>query len=804
MKTPLVFTLGCCFVLSACSQKVPLALVEVDNSTLDSRVDEVVNLRLIDLGLALGDPVAEGIEAFVGEEPVPAQAWDKTGDGVADTLSVLLDFAPEEEISMRLERPSGNPAQFKQRTQAEISRKTGGEWKEREYLGGHFENVQSLEAPAEHTDHSWFVRYEGPGWESDKVGYRHYLDWRNGFDIFGKLTDELVLQEVGQDGFDSYHEPADWGMDILKVGSSLGSGGFGLWVDGKAERVSKADKLSCEIVENGPVLSQFRTTYHGWEGSGQNKMDLVSDISIHAGSRLTWVRLRPSDQAGRLCAGLVKHEGTELIKGDTDITGEAYTYLATWGDQALDGNALGMAILLRKKELHKFAEDEFNDLVVFNKRVKGIEYAFLAAWSQEPGGIKTKEEFIAYLDDTAEKLTITPRVDLYSSMDTDEKTGEVDSAKALYWTKRMGDSILERRGSTLTLGGYDPEAERFARWTYTTGLISKAVHDLGVATGENSYLDWSKSVISSYVKEDGEVATYTFDTFNIDQINSGKMLLELHASTGEERYRIAASHLRRQLDEHPRTKNGAFWHKKRYPWQVWLDGVYMGIPFMVGYEQAYNDSEHVAEAIHEFIVCEEELRDPETGLYWHAWDESRQQVWADSTTGRSKYFWGRGLGWFAMALVDTLEILPEESSEAAELRRILNDLAIALVKVQDAEKGVWYQILDRPDAPGNYPESSASSMFTYMLAKGVNHGWLDASYEPAVKKAFSGMLKEFVRVHADGTTSLSHICRVAGLGFGRDGSYKYYMSEPVAENDPKGIGPFLMAGLQVAKMLEEN
>lgn len=804
MKLAIALTTGIGIAIAGFSQQEPLAQVEIENSTATDRIDEVVELRLIDLGLALGDEEAESVEAFLGDTPVPAQAWDQSGDGVADTLSVLMDFGPVEHKSLRIERGSGDPARFEQRTQAEISRKTGGEWQEREYIGGHFENVASMETPPEHTDHSWYIRYEGPGWESDKVGYRFYLDWRNGFDIFGKLTDELVLQDVGQDGFDSYHEPAEWGMDILKVGSSLGSGGFGLWVDGKAERVSKTDKLSCEILENGPVLSQFRTTYYGWEGSNQPKMDLVADLSIHAGSRLTWVKLSPSEQAGKFCAGLVKHEGTELLKGDTDVTGEAFTYIATWGKQALDGSDLGMAILVRNKDLDKFAEDEYNDLAVFKKRVKGVEYAFLAAWSNEPEGITSRDEFVAYLEETVDHLTITPRITVYSSMDTSEKAAELDAERALYWTKRMGDSILKRRGDTLAHGQYDPEAGRFAKWSYTTGLISKAVHDLGEATGEQSYLDWAESVISSYVEEDGTVSTYSFDSFNIDQINSGKMLLELHAATGEERYRIAADHLRKQLKEHPRTKNGAFWHKKRYPWQVWLDGVYMGIPFMVGYEQAYNDSEHVEEAIHEFIVCEEELRDPETGLYWHAWDESRQQGWADPETGRSAYFWGRGLGWFAMALVDTLEMLPEESEEAADLRRILDELAEALVNVQDSEKGVWYQILDRPEAPGNYPESSASSMFTYMLAKGVNHGWLDDSYKAAAEKAFSGMLTEFVRVHADGTTSLDHLCRVAGLGFGRDGSYKYYMSEPVVANDPKGIGPFLMAGLQVSTMLEEN
>lgn len=793
-----IASLGAAFTASSVGE--PVATVEIANSTDYERVDEAVHLRLIDLGLPVGDPKAEDLSATVGGEPIRLQAWDRSGDGKADTVSLLLDLEAAGSVSVAIDDEGAE--EFPQRTYAEISHKVGGEWNDRVYEGGEFKNVDSLSTPPDHTDHSYYIRYEGPGWESDKVGYRFYLDWRNGFDIFGKLTDEMVLQDVGQDGFDSYHEPADWGMDVLKVGNSLGSGGFGLYVDGKAERVSKTDKLSVDILENGSVLSQLRTTYHGWEGSGQEKMDLVADLSIHAGSRVTWVRLRPSEESEKFCAGLVKHEDNDVFTGDLDITGEAYSYIASWGPQSLDGTDLGMAILVRKKNLDKFTEDELNDLAVFRKRIKEIEYGFLAAWSQEPDGITSKEEFEEYLIRTAQSLTIPPRVDVYSELGQKEKKGKLDAEKALHWTKRMGDSILERRGETLAYNQYDPEAERLARWTYTTGLISKAVNDLGKATGEESYAKWADSVISSYVTEEGEVLTYTYDTFNIDQINSGKMLLELYERTGEERYRIAADRLRDQLREHPRTKNGAFWHKKRYPWQVWLDGVYMGIPFLVGYDLAFEDGKHLDEAIHEFVVCEVELRDPETGLYWHAWDEAREQVWADPETGRSKYFWGRGLGWFAMALVDTLEMLPEDSPEAETLNRILNDLAAALVKAQDSEKGVWYQILDMPDATGNYPESSSSAMFTYMLAKGVNNGWLDKQYAKAAKKGFSGMLNEFVRVHADGTTSFDHICRVAGLGFGRDGSYEYYMSEPVTENDPKGIGPFLMAGLEVWKLLK--
>ena len=797
--------LGGAVVHSAYAEQ-PIAHVAVENPSTYARKDEAVHLRLIDLGLPLDGDAVEELFAYEGQVPVPIQSWDRDGDGVAETATLVLDLAPagRKEVRVVQDAKAVDAAVLPRRTYAEISRKFGGEWNGRVYEGGAFHNVQSLSTPPEHTDHSFFIRYEGPGWESEHVGYRFYLDWRNGFDIFGKRTRSLVLKDVGQDGFDSYHEPADWGMDVLKVGDSLGSGGYGLWVEGKVERVSETDGLRVEILENGPALSQFETLYRGWQGTDQSKTDLRADVSIFAGSRLSWVRLRPEEETAHpLCAGLVKAPGTDVIWGDLDVTGEAFTYLASWGPQSLDGTDLGMAILVRKKDLDEFTEDELNNVVVFKNSLAGTEYAFLAAWSQEPDGIDSKDAFVAYLDETVERLTIAPRTSVRSTLGEAAKAGPLTSEKALYWTKRMADSILKRRGETLAYGQFDPEAGRMARWTYTTGLIAKAVYDLAQPTGVQAYADWATSVISSFVEPDGTIRTYDISDFNIDKINSGKMLLQMHAQTGEERYRLATDLLRQQLRDHPRTKNGAFWHKKIYPWQVWLDGVYMGVPFLVGHEVAYSAAPDLREAIHEFLVVEEKLRDPETGLYWHAWDESKEQDWADPETGRSAYFWGRGLGWYAMAIVDTMDYLPKDSPEFAEMQRLLKDLAEAVVAVQDPELGVWYQILDRPQAPGNYPESSASSMFTYMLAKGVNRGWLDESYRAPAKKAFSGMLDEFVRVHADGTATLDHICRVAGLGFGRDGSYMYYMSEPVVQNDPKGIGPFLMAGYQVSKMLDE-
>ena len=218
----------------------------------------------------------------------------------------------------------------------------------------------------------------------------------------------------------------------------------------------------------------------------------------------------------------------------------------------------------------------------------------------------------------------------------------------------------------------------------------------------------------------------------------------------------------------------------------------------------FNDGKGVKEAVHEFELVRKYCRDAKTGLYYHAWDEKAQQNWADPETGLSKYFWGRGFGWYCMAIVDMLDIVPENQPEN---RKVLIDLvpevADALLAAQDEDSGVWYQILDAPERAGNYLESSASSMFIYFLAKAINDGHLKGDkYLDATKKAYEGLIREFVEVDAKGNIRISKMCRVAGLGYGRDGSWHYYMSEPVVTDDPKGAGPFILAGIEVSKMLK--
>jgi hypothetical protein len=322
---------------------------------------------------------------------------DIENDGQPDELVFTTGFKAGETRRFMLAVKTGeraSPVPVK-RTQAEISHKTGGHWEDHKYTGGEFVNVNFIRVPDEHTDHSFYIRYEGPGWESDKVGYRFYLDWRNAIDIFGKLTDTLVLQHVGLDGFDSYHEPAAWGMDVFKVGKTLGLGSVALWKNDSVYMVSHTDSVTCRIALNGPVESMIETQYYGWNAD-DTRNDLTSRLSIYAGSRVTEHHLRLNGDGGTFCTGLIRDTKAELILSTEGEGG--WAYMATWGCQSLNNDSLGIAILYNSANLEKITEDPMNHIVVLRPENQGLHYDLLAAWEKEPGGIKTKVEFIAYLN----------------------------------------------------------------------------------------------------------------------------------------------------------------------------------------------------------------------------------------------------------------------------------------------------------------------------------------------------------------------------------------------------------------------
>ncbi len=340
--------------------------------------------------------------------------------------------------------------------------------------------------------------------------------------------------------------------------------------------------------------------------------------------------------------------------------------------------------------------------------------------------------------------------------------------------------------------------DRYDDWNYVTGVMMKAFERVWRQTGDDRYYKYIERTVDRVIAEDGTIAGYEMETFNMDEINEGRALLFLYQQTKDEKYKKAAQVLRKQLSAHPRTSEGGFWHKKRYPHQMWLDGLYMGSPFYAEYGVLFEEPAAINDVLQQFVLMEKHARDSDTGLLFHGWDESKIQDWADPETGLSECFWGRGTGWYAMALVDVLDYVPVDHPGRQNLIGFLQILAGAVLAVQDATTGVWWQVLDKPGAAGNYLEASVSSMFVYALAKGIRKGYLDGAVLDAVRKAYRGVTDTFISSNADGTINLNSICRTAGLGYGRDGSYDYYVHrEEVVSNDGKGVGPFILASLEM-------
>lgn len=381
-----------------------------------------------------------------------------------------------------------------------------------------------------------------------------------------------------------------------------------------------------------------------------------------------------------------------------------------------------------------------------------------------------------------------------SKTETTEETVKNDQATSeVPWSVRMADSEMKRNPEAW-MADFRPKP----KWEYTNGLICTAVERVWEKTGDEKYFNYIKEYADRMIQEDGSILTYQKEDYNIDRVNPGKFLMELYKEKPEEKYKLALEKLRDQMRSHPRTKEGGFWHKKIYPHQMWLDGLYMGSPFLAQYAVEYNEPELFDDIANQIHLIDKYTWNEEIGLYHHAWDESRGQRWSNPETGRSPHAWGRAMGWFSMALVDVLDYFPEDHPKRIEILDVTQKLADAIVKVQDDESGLWWQVLDQPEREGNYLESSASSMFVYFLVKAAKKGYIDQRYMQHAHKGYNAILEDFIREEPDGTISIINVCSVAGLGGDpyRDGSFEYYINEPKRDNDPKAVGPFILASLE--------
>lgn len=354
------------------------------------------------------------------------------------------------------------------------------------------------------------------------------------------------------------------------------------------------------------------------------------------------------------------------------------------------------------------------------------------------------------------------------------------------------------------------------RWNYAVGIELEGLLDTYRVHGDDSILNYLHTYRQKMIDERGDVVGYDYNAFNLDNVRPAKFILRMQQYGARKGENIALKTFMKQLLNQPRTREGVFWHKAIYANQVWLDGIFMGLPFYCDYA-VKNCSPRKArrildDAVNQMMQTDRRTYDEKTGLWKHAWDETHRQFWANPLTGQSRHTWARALGWYVMAMTECLDVMPDDYPRKAEVVALLQKVMKAVVQYQDKKSGVWYDVLD-VESPKNYLESTASCMFAYVLLKGSRMGWLDTDFNEAGKRAYEGILKRFIRVNEDRTITLTDCCSVSGLGPGkgpfvpagkenykRDGSFDYYMSEPIRDNDAKGIGPFIWASLEMERL----
>ncbi len=375
------------------------------------------------------------------------------------------------------------------------------------------------------------------------------------------------------------------------------------------------------------------------------------------------------------------------------------------------------------------------------------------------------------------------------------------------YSEWMAWSEMQRVPNPIHLDFNNAQKRPKGRWNYGIGLELEAIFDCYKAYGDTIFSNYVAKYPGLMVHEDSSVEGYDYDEFNLDNIRPARLLLQYNRLFPQDKVSKALPVFFKQLENHPRTKEGVWWHKKIYANQVWLDGIYMGLPFytlsaqeLKGKKQA---KKYYDDAVDQVTKTFRRTYDAKTGLWKHAWDETHSMFWADKQTGLSKHTWARAMGWFVMAMTEILDALPQDYARRGEVINILHQAMTAAVKYQDKESGLWYDVMD-VTSDKNYLESTASAMFTYVLLKGSRLGYLpEPEFKAAGVKGYYAILERMIKVNPDQTISLTDCCAVSGLGPDsnpkRDGTFEYYMSEPIRDNDPKGVGPFIWAALEMER-----
>ncbi|MET0792141.1 MAG: glycoside hydrolase family 88 protein [Polyangiaceae bacterium] len=633
-------------------------------------------------------------------------------------------------------------------------------------------------------------RHDDFAWENDRVAHRLYGSaletWAqepltsSGVDIWVKRTPRLVIDDWYR--LDDYHHDNGDGGDFYSVGASRGCGGVGVW-DGKALRVSRNFSAS-RVLANGPIRLIFELDYPPWDAGAGVQVSETKRVTADAGQHFDRFQstFKVSGQTRELMLGIGigRHSGSAIeVEPKAGI-------LRSWEPFTGDNGHVGCAVF-GASGASKGATESERDQLLLVALPSGTSLGYWAGTGWDKGGDVPDSVAWSSLVAQAARAAQNP-VRLSLSL---ASAGPLHGA-ALSWPERVANDLILQHPQGL-----------MDKWEYDSGVVLKGMLALGQKTGDARYFEYVKLTIDRLLDEDGTIKGYRLEEYNLDPINVGKVLFPLLAATKDEkeraRYRHALEALRDQLRQQPRTRDGAFWHKQIYPHQLWLDGIYMASPFLAEYALTFGEPTALNDVATQVLLAEEHLRDPKTGLLYHGWDETHAERWSNPKTGTSSQFWGRSVGWYAMAVVDVLELLPATHPRRNALRAVLQRLSHALVAVQDRETGVWWQVLDAARREKNYRESSASAMFVYALHKAVRLGLLErAQFEPAVDRASRGLLTQFASFDEHEHLHLKNVCKVAGLGGNpyRDGSYAYYTSTEISDSDPKGVGAFLLATVE--------
>lgn len=632
-------------------------------------------------------------------------------------------------------------------------------------------------------------------WENDRIAFRMYgedLEPRlvsSGIDLWLKRTRESIIDLWFKGGDAYYHKDNGTGIDLYSVKNSRGCGGSGIWENEKLH-VSR-NYRDFRIIANGPVCTVFELFYQPWDVNGA-KISETKRITLDAGQNLnkieSFYKVEGNLPTLNIGVGIARHESE--FSGTFDANKEN-GWMSRWETTKTDGS-FGCAVVAAPTQITKmFDEQGVTDtanehphhfMILSSDANKTVRYYAGGGWDKS-GDFKDRKAWNAYLENFAARVN--------------------SPLKISFLTKTSADNMAVKIADSW-LAAY-PDPKRFGtnpRWHYDNAYLLLAVLELGKRTNNQKYINYVKGWADAYVSADGAIDNRQIreKEYELDSILPGRILLELYARTKDEKYRKAIFNLVEELKNHPRTKDGGYWHKKVYAGQMWLDGIYMAGPFSVEFARAFNQPEWYQEAAEQIEMIYAKTIDAETGLLYHGWDESKSLIWANRETGVSPEFWGRAIGWYVVALVDELEVLPADHPTREARIKILQDVSAALLNYQDKQTGLWYQIIDKPERPDNWHETSASAMFAYAFAKGAKNGWLDGKYTQAARKAYDGLITNHVYTDRNGRVYFTGTVFIGTLNpKTTTGDYASYINTERQTDDVKGVGSLLFAALELER-----